>query len=256
MLAIVRNPQAEPVKSIDFRGPEHQRDPRFVVERFFRTRRLEDFHIDRVVGPGGVAHEQADIGGQALLDQFSSADLPVASRGVVLELGDLGPDLANLLFELGTSLSLLWRADQCFATAAAIEDGQHRIVIALRNGVVFMVMAACTPERETEEDLGSRGNDVIEFVPTVLFQTLVTDGGSVSAESGCYQRLEISGRDFVARDLFHHELVVRFVGVQAVDHPVAVVPGVRSFEIKFEAVGIRIAGQVEPVAAPPFTVVG
>ena len=111
VFAIVRNPQAEPVKSIDFRGPEHQRDPRFVVERFFRTRRLEDFHIDRVVGPGRVAHEQTDIGGQPLLDQFPPTDLPVASRGVVLELGDQGADLANLLFELGTSLSLLWRAD-------------------------------------------------------------------------------------------------------------------------------------------------
>ena len=56
--------------------------------------------------------------------------------------------------------------------------------------------------------------------------------------------------------LISHEGVKRTVGVQRVDHPVPVPPGVAVGNVFVEPVRIGVAGDVEPVSAPASTVVG
>ena len=51
-----------------------------------------------------------------------------------------------------------------------------------------------------------------------------------------------------------HELVVRQVGVEGRDDPVAILPGLRAHLVVLEAVGFGKAGQVEPVLGPPLAI--
>ena len=60
-------------------------------------------------------------------------------------------------------------------------------------------------------------------------------------------------RQQVTGDLFDDELVVRLVGVERVDHPVAVEPD-RPLFVLLEPVGIGVARGVEPMTPPPFAV--
>jgi hypothetical protein len=54
----------------------------------------------------------------------------------------------------------------------------------------------------------------------------------------------------VAGELLDREAVERQVGVERVDHPVAVAPGVGAVVVLFVAVRVGVARLVEPVAAP------
>ena len=57
-----------------------------------------------------------------------------------------------------------------------------------------------------------------------------------------------------ARELQDDEAVVRHVGVERLDHPVAIAPGVADRAIAFQAAGLAVAHQVEPVPAPALAV--
>ena len=60
----------------------------------------------------------------------------------------------------------------------------------------------------------------------------------------------------VAGDLLADELVVGEIGVEAVDHPIAVAPGIGNGEIELVATRLAIADDVEPVAGKPLAEVG
>ena len=65
-----------------------------------------------------------------------------------------------------------------------------------------------------------------------------------------------AGGEQVARELFEDELVVGLVAVEGGDDVVAVAPGVAVGDVLVEAVGVGVAGQVEPVPAPALAVLG
>ena len=66
----------------------------------------------------------------------------------------------------------------------------------------------------------------------------------------------VGGGHQIARDLLAHELIVGFVPVQGVDHPVPIAPGVGEGFVLVQPVRVGVAGHVEPVASPPLAVAG
>ena len=62
--------------------------------------------------------------------------------------------------------------------------------------------------------------------------------------------------EFVACDLFFKKQVVRLVLVEGADHIVAIAPSIGPVEIVLEAVGIGVAGDVQPVTSPALAIVG
>jgi hypothetical protein len=56
--------------------------------------------------------------------------------------------------------------------------------------------------------------------------------------------------------LIADELVVRKILVKGIDDPVTVSPSVITTLVAFEAVGIGIMGDIEPVSSPTFAVMG
>lgn len=67
--------------------------------------------------------------------------------------------------------------------------------------------------------------------------------------------VDFRGIELVPRNLFQDELVIRLILIEAANYIVAIAPGVRTFIVIGETVRIAVAGDVEPMAAPFFTVV-
>ena len=70
------------------------------------------------------------------------------------------------------------------------------------------------------------------------------------------ERVGIVGSDFVARNLLHDELVEGFVVIDRANDVVAISPRLGAISIYMVAVRFSVANQIQPVAAPPFAVVG
>ena len=77
----------------------------------------------------------------------------------------------------------------------------------------------------------------------------------VAVEAGGDLLLERGVRQQVAGELFDRKTVERQVAVEGVDHPIAILPDLPR-GVDAVAVGVGIASQVEPVAAPAFAIVG
>jgi hypothetical protein len=60
--------------------------------------------------------------------------------------------------------------------------------------------------------------------------------------------------EFVARDLFEDEAVVRLVFVEAANDVIAITPGVRSFVIVRASGGVGVARDIQPVPSPAFAI--
>ena len=59
---------------------------------------------------------------------------------------------------------------------------------------------------------------------------------------------------FITRKLLDDELVERFVGVQRVDHVIAIPPDERLLRIALVAVAVRVAHDIQPVPGPALTI--
>ena len=78
-------------------------------------------------------------------------------------------------------------------------------------------------------------------------------GLRVPMEGGGDALLQGGLRQQIAGQLVDEEGVVGLVAIVGVDQPVAVSPG-RAFGVLFVALGVGVAGEVEPERGPPFTV--
>ena len=59
----------------------------------------------------------------------------------------------------------------------------------------------------------------------------------------------------VASQLFVDELIKRFVGIEGSNDVITITPGMRAFVVRVVvAFAVRIAGDVQPVTGPTFTV--
>ena len=70
------------------------------------------------------------------------------------------------------------------------------------------------------------------------------------------ERFVGGGRDLIAGDLFHDELIVRLVGVEGADDVVAIAQGIGIGDILVHAVGVGIASEIEPVPRPALAIMG
>ncbi len=135
-----------------------------------------------------------------------------------------------------------------------VEDAVEGVVILDGDGVVFVVVAAGALDGEAE---GAAGDDVDAVVDDVMGDPEEAAAAGDEAHGG--EVGGIRGCDLVGGDLEEEELVVGEVLVEGADDPVAV--GVSVDEAALlagvdVAFGVGVAGDIEPVAAPAFAVVG
>ncbi len=118
-----------------------------------------------------------------------------------------------------------------------------------------MVVAAGAGDRQPQQAAGERVDAVVDLVELLAVAVVHRPGGEEAQRRQIARSLSppsIRSAAICCPD----ELVVRHVGVERVDDPVAVAEALR-IEPGFERVGLvlAVAGHVEPVPGPPLAVV-
>src|SRR3954449_8303947 len=115
-----------------------------------------------------------------------------------------------------------------------------------------MVVALRAPDRQAEPDGAERGGAVEQLLVAELLGigAAFAIGEGVAIEASRDERLDVAIGEQVARELLGSELVEGQVAVERVDDPIAIAPGPRAGAVLFIAVGIGVAGEVEPPAGP------
>ncbi len=140
------------------------------------------------------------------------------------------------------------------------EDSGHRVVVAGRDRVEFVVVAAGAAEGLCEKRLADRIELLVddvhdELVFVLLLEVRVAQYEKTRRHLLAAAFLEAPRRQEIAGDLLAHELVERHVGVEGVDRVIAIAPGGSENEA---AEGQRLGepGDVEPVPSPALAEVG
>jgi hypothetical protein len=117
-----------------------------------------------------------------------------------------------------------------------------------------VVVAAGAGDGEAEEGLGG---DVDLVADDVVFAAVELVAEGEEAEGGETPAGFAGGLEAVAGELGDDEFIVGEIGVEGVDHPIAVGPGVGETVVllaRCVALGVGVTGDIEPVAGPVFTV--
>ena len=132
-----------------------------------------------------------------------------------------------------------------------LEDGAHRVVVRVRERVVFVVVAFRAVHREAEEGL-ARVLDHVVHPGRAVEEIVVACEEAGGAEGG-----GVGGREFVAGELLDHHAVVALVGIERFHDPVAPVPDVLLAvpELRAEAPPVAVTPEVHEVSAPALAVV-
>ena len=129
----------------------------------------------------------------------------------------------------------------------AVEEGRQGVVIGLGDGVELVGVTLRAAERHPQPRR-AHGVHAVQHVidPRLLgVAAAFAIGHVIALEAGRELLLGGRVRQEVAGELFERELVVRDVAVEGLDDPVAPRP-VAAGGVRLEAVGVRIAGGVEP----------
>ncbi len=141
-------------------------------------------------------------------------------------------------------------------SADVAEERKQPVVVLLGNRINLVVVATSTTNRETKKDLSGRAEDVVKVLETRLLDVnrfILPDPQPIIPGGN----LAIGGHrvQFIPGKLLGRKTVERLVTVEGPDHIITVSPDMRLRPVTFVAVGLGVANQVEPVAAPLLSVV-
>ena len=248
-------------------------------------------------GDAGVLLEQGDLIGRALFHDGAEGFAQRLAHGLVAFREFLFEDFGDegfLLHEAGVIDLLCFALDgigggllflglerdeaagglaPVLRIKAGLEDGAEFVVVLLRDGIVAVIVAFGALDRhaveggaddfERVDDGGIAGEEGVLGAGSVGSHAEETGGGdefgvaSLFGIGRCVRMQAQLRGDLVAGDLFTHEFIKGFVGIERLDHIVAELPGVLPLGVLLvEALGIGVAGDIEPVAAPAFAVLG
>ena len=146
-------------------------------------------------------------------------------------------------------------SEESFRLIAGEENGLEPVIVFLGKRVVFVVMATGTADRQAHKDRTRGRDNVVQLIHSCLFVVCIIDGRAISAEPGGYQSFRVAWLQFVTRQLFLDEAVIRLVIIEGADDIIPVAPGVRTIHVKLEAAAVGVACQVQPMPSPSFSVV-
>ena len=89
-----------------------------------------------------------------------------------------------LSFEAIVGSSFFRGSNKLVAFSDRMKNCQHGVVIFLADWIELVIVAASATYRQPQEHLRRRGDHIMQFFVFVFCKSLVTDGGSIPAESG------------------------------------------------------------------------
>ena len=137
------------------------------------------------------------------------------------------------------------------------EERLQAVVVGLRDRLELVVVAAGAGDRQPEERerRPCRSCRSSVFCRRCAWSAESVMSGPSRLNPVATRAVGVAGERLVAGELLDDEAVVRLVGVERADDVVAVPPGVGPGLVELVAVGVGVAGQVEPVPAPALAVV-
>ena len=208
------------------------------------------------VGIGEVFFERGDLFAQLFF--FLLGRLLVLSLG--FEFVDFGPGL--FVSVIGEVVFVEFGDDGILREGLGRhEDAGKAVVFLDRDGVDFVIMATGAADGHAEEGAAHRVHLFVDdvaahFVGVVAGEHLGSDGKETETDGLGAFLGEVFGGEKIAGELFDDEFVEGFVFVEGSDDVIAVAPGGRMGDVFVHAVGVGVAGDVEPVASPAFAVAG
>ena len=227
---------------------------------------------DRVIGGGRhfqeippPAHGHGDDvrGGEDLVEALLGVVLrvqlrrevftgPLAQPGVGL--GTAQAHLVGEFFSQGGEFRILRFVEGDQLVVVAPEHAVEGVVVGRRNGVVFVIVATGAGDGEAQCAAGDDVDAVVDDVVGDAEEAPAAGDESQGGEVG-----GIGGNQLIGRQLQHQKSVVGQVGIEGMDDPVAVGGCVNEagfFASVDVALGVGVAGDVEPMASPAFAVPG
>ena len=155
--------------------------------------------------------------------------------------------------EVGTEVEHACAAALSAFEWSLVKEGEELVILADGEGVVLVVVTLGATEGGAQPD-GAEGVDAIDDLFVVVLGGIgagLQVEGRVALEAGGDFLLEGGIGEEIAGELFEGKLVEREVGVEGLNHPVAVGPHGAEF-VPLVAFGIGVAGGIEPWAGPAF----
>ena len=136
-----------------------------------------------------------------------------------------------------------------------VEEGEELVVLALRERVELVIVAAGAAQRQAHQDRCGRVYAIGHVFDAVLLGDDAALGidDVVAVEAGRQSLVECRVRQQVARELLGHKLIERHPAVEGVDRPVSPPPHVPR-RVVVEAVRVGVTGRIEPVERHPFAI--
>ena len=137
------------------------------------------------------------------------------------------------------------------------------VIVARRDRVELVIVAARASAREPEKCLGQNVNLIVHFVRTGFHRVRRAVQHLAKPVEPCAQRrfpvCAIGAQAFlrqqIAGDVFFDKLIVGNVLVEGPNDVIAIPPGVELVIVEFVPIGFRKAHQVQPVTCPSFAIV-
>ncbi len=149
----------------------------------------------------------------------------------------------------------LGRVDCGVGLVRIIEERKHAVVVFVLDGIELVRVALRALDRDAKHALADRFHAVEKRLHSELLgidAAFFVEHGVAKKAGGDAIVLRCAGQQ-VARDLANDKLIIGQVAIHGVDHPVAVEPDLAGL-VFFKAVGIGVAGGVQPDAGPSFAV--
>ena len=154
----------------------------------------------------------------------------------------------------------LHRVERCLPVRAADEESRERVVVALRDGVELVIVAARARDGHAEEGLRHHVEPVVHAVRLVLPDVhgrmhLLAEKPKAGADDGFVPArlgMQARTRHQIPRDVLGDKLIVTHIRIQRANHVVAVLKCIRNERLELVPARLRVAHKVEPVPRPAF----
>ncbi len=139
------------------------------------------------------------------------------------------------------------------------EGGGHLEIFLLCYGIKLVIVTTGTMHGQPKEALRHRSHDVFHFILPHNSALLIPGGlksvkGPTDKKSGCGNSTGMIRLEHVAGNLPLHELIVRHILIEGINHPVPIRPSVGAELIIFKSVTLTITRHIQPVPSPALSV--